>query len=275
MRKFYFLVAGLLCLNLNLTAQQELIQNGSFELGEQGWDFSLTTNGFADAGDCLADDGDNYLWFGDYAELTGINNIDYEIVFQTVSLPANLDYAELTFSWSGTSDEQDDINEFDFLYFGLVDENGNEIISDSVSNADLDPSLTVSDCDEWYSDFFYEIDSQYAGQDIQVVFGVKTDDNSPTIFRIDNVSLVVLTTSGLFENNISQIQISPNPAAEQIQINNLNNSDSQISIFNSAGKEIYSHSLKSGINTIDISNLTPGFYFVKEQNGAVSKIVKQ
>jgi hypothetical protein len=102
-----------------------------------------------------------------------------------------------------------------------------------------------------------------------------TDDLNPTIFRIDNVSLLALTTSGLSENNISNLQISPNPAAEQIRINNLNNSDSQISIFSSAGKEIDSHLLNSGINTINISNLSPGFYFVKEQNGAVSKIVKQ
>lgn len=274
MRKFYFLVAGLLCLNLNLSAQQELIQNGSFELGEQGWDFSLSTDGFADVGACLPDDGENYLWFGDYAEETGINNID-DFVYQTVSLPSNFEYAELTFSWSGTSDEQDDINEYDFLYFGLLDENGNEILTDSVSNADLDPTSTVSLCDDWYSDFFYEINSQYAGQDITVVFRVKTDESSPTIFRIDNVSLFVLTTSGLQENKVSQLKISPNPATEQLHINNLNNSISEISIFNSTGNQVNSYKLNSGLNTINISSLPAGFYLVKEENGVVSKVVVQ
>jgi hypothetical protein len=274
MKKIYFLAAGLFGLTLNLSAQQELIENGSFELGEQGWDFTLATDAYADLGACVADDGENYLWFGDLEESTGFNDLSEEIS-QSVLLPSNLDFAEFSFRWSGTSDEQDDVNGFDFLYFGLVDENGDVIYSDSISNADLNPALTVDLCDDWYGGVVFTIDAQYAGQNIEVVFASETDGDFATIFRIDNVSLLAFTTTGLSENNISQIQISPNPAAEQIQINNLNNSDSQISIFNSAGKEIYSHSLKSGINTIDISNLTPGFYFVKEQNGAVSKIVKQ
>jgi hypothetical protein len=275
MKKIYFLAAGLFGLTLNLSAQQELIENGSFELGEQGWDFTLATNGYADLGECVADDGENYLWFGDVDELTGLDNIDFEEVSQIVTLPTNLDFADFTFSWSGGSDEQDDLNDFDFLYIYILDENLDLIYEDSISNADMDISVLAADCDMWYFDYQTTISSDYAGQDIEIIFMAYTDDLSPTIFRIDNVSLLAFTTTGLPENNISQIQISPNPANDQIQINNLNNSDSQISIFNSAGKEIYSHSLKSGINAIDISNLTPGFYFVKEQNGAVSKIVKQ
>jgi hypothetical protein len=275
MKKIYFLAAGLFGLTLNLSAQQELIENGSFELGEQGWDFSLSNYGFADLGKCTADDGNNYLWFGDYDEITGKDSLIYDAVIQTVSLPSNLDFAEFSFRWSGTSDEQDGTNVYDFLLFSILDGNDNEIFRDSISNADLNPTLAVDDCDVWFGGLVYTIDSQYSGQDITIGFASYTDDENPTIFRVDNVSLLAQTTSGLSENNISQIQISPNPSNEQIQINNLNNSDSQISIFNSAGKEIYSHSLKSGINAIDISNLTPGFYFVKEQNGAVSKIVKQ
>ena len=276
MKKIYFLAAGLFGLTLNLSAQQELIENGSFELGEQGWDFTLATDAYADLGACVADDGENYLWFGDIEELTGLDNIDFEVVSQIVTLPTNLDFAEFTFSWSGGSDEQDDLNDYDLLYIEILDENGDLIYEDSISNADMDISILAEDCDDlWYFDYQTTISSDYAGQDIEIIFMAYTDDLNPTIFRIDNVSLLALTTSGLSENNISSLQISPNPAAEQIQINNLNNSDSQISIFNSAGKEIDSHLLKSGVNAIDISNLTPGFYFVKEQNGAVSKIVKQ
>lgn len=275
MKKVYLLIAGLIGLTMNLSAQQELIVNGSFEQGEQGWDLSAATNAFADFGVCLADDGDNYLWFGDFDELTGLNDIDFEEVSQIVTLPANLDFADFTFSWSGGSDEQDDLNDFDVLYIDIEDENGDLIYEDSISNADMDISVMAADCDIWYFDYQTTISSIYAGQDVKIIFTAFTDETNPTIFRIDNVSLLAFTTTGLAENKISEIEISPNPATNLIEINNLNNSDTQISIFNSAGNEIYSNLLRSGKNTIDISNLTPGFYYVKEQNGAVSKIVKQ
>jgi hypothetical protein len=276
MKKVYFLTAGLIGLTLNLSAQQELISNGSFEQGEQDWDLSLATNGYADIGACTADDGDAYLYFGDADELTGLDNIDYEEVSQTVTLPINLDFAEFSFRWSGTSDEQDDVNEFDFLYFGLYDENGDEIFTDSISNADLDPTLAVEDCDEWFGGVVFTLDSDYAGQDITISFAAFTDDANPTIFRIDNVSLIAeTTTTALTENLISEIQLSPNPANDLLYIDNLNESDLEIFIYNSTGKKINSYQLKSGKNNINISNLTPGFYFIKEQNGKVSKIVKQ
>jgi len=274
MKKKLFLAAGLFSLTFNISAQQELIQNGSFEFGEQGWDFSSSNHGYAEEGGCPADDGQNYLWFGDFDESTGLDDL-YEVVSQKVLIPANLDFAEFSFRWSGTSDEQEDIEEYDFLFIEIYDENGEIIFQDEISNADLNPLLTVGLCDDWYGGVAFTIESQYAGQEIEVVFAAETDEGLATIFRIDAVSILAQTTAGLSENNISNLQISPNPATDQIQINNLNNSDSQISIFNSAGKEIYSQSLKSGINTINISNLTPGFYIVKEQNGAVSKIVKQ
>lgn len=274
MKKVYFLTAGLIGFTMNLSAQLELISNGSFELGDQGWDFTSATYGNAEQGGCPADDGQNYLWFGDLSESTGFNNLSEE-VSQSVLLPSNLEIAEFSFRWSGTSDEQDDVNGFDFLYFALVDENGDNIYFDSISNADLNPALTVALCDDWYGGIVFTIDAQYAGQNIDVVFASETDGDFPTIFRIDNVSLLAQTTTGISENNISQIQISPNPANDQIQINNLSNTDSEVLIYNSAGKEIISQHLKSGKNTINISNLTPGFYLVKEQNGVISKIVKQ
>jgi hypothetical protein len=276
MKKVYFLTAGIIGLTMNLSAQQELISNGSFEQGDQDWDVTLAPNGYADLGACAADDGDAYLWFGDADEITGLEDIDYEEVSQTVTLPVNLDFAEFSFRWSGTSDEQDDVNEFDYLYFGLYDENGDEIFSDSISNADLDPTLLVDDCDDWYGGVVFILDSDYAGQDVTISFAAFTDDANPTIFRIDNVSLIAETiTAGLTENKTSEIQISPNPASEQLFIDNLKASDSEILIYNSTGKKLNSYQLKSGKNNINISNLTTGFYFVKEQNGVVSKIVKQ
>jgi hypothetical protein len=275
MKKNYTVLALFFCGTFNLTAQQELITNGSFELGDQGWDITLATYGYADQGSCPADDGQNYLWFGDAAEATGFNNLNEE-VSQSVVLPANLDFAEFSFRWSGTSDEQDDVNEFDFLYFALYDQNGNEIYFDSISNADLDPALTVDLCDDWFGGVAFTIDAQYAGQNIDVVFASFTDGDFPTIFRVDNVSILAAVTSvGLTENAISFIEVSPNPANDKIVINNDSNSDVGIVISNSEGRIIQSENLFSGKNEINISSLSNGLYFIKESNGALTKIIKQ
>lgn len=274
MIKHYILIIGFTFGSYSLFGQQELIANGSFESGEQSWDFSLAPNGFADVGSCLADDGQNYLWFGDFDELTGIDNIDYEEVIQTISLPSNLDFAEFSFSWSGTSDELDDVNEWDFLYFGLFDVNGDAIFIDSISNADLNPLLAVDQCDDWFGDVGFTLDSQYAGQDIDVLFSVFTDDLNPTIFRIDNVSVLAFTTAGLTEAPISLLEISPNPANEVIRVLN-SSSNNNITILNSEGREIGAFTLTSGINEINISDFSQGLYFIKETNGAVTKIVKE
>jgi hemin uptake protein HemP len=275
MKKNYILLVGILCLSLNLVAQQELITNGSFDLGDQGWDISLATNGYADQGSCEADDGQNYLWFGDVDELTGINNME-EVVKQTVSLPSNLDFAEFSFRWSGTSDEQDDVNVYDMLYFWLLDENGDPIYVDSISNADLNPSLTVDLCDVWYGGVVFTIDSQYAGQVVDVIFAAYSDGDFPTIFRIDNVSILAATTStGLSETIISLLEISPNPANEKIVINSDSSTDILVTILNSDGRTIQSVNLLSGKNELNISSLSNGLYFIQEPNGSVTKIIKQ
>jgi hypothetical protein len=275
MTKNYFLLTFILLGTLHLTAQQELITNGSFENGEQGWDFSLAPNGWADQGGCQADNGQNYLWFGDFDELNGLDDIDYEEVSQTVSLPANLDFAEFSFSLSGTSDEQDDVDAWDLLYFGLLDENGNEIYIDSISNADLNPLLTVDLCDDWFGGVAFTIDSQYAGQDIDVVFVAYTDGSFPTIFRIDNVSIMAETTSGISENVLSLIDVSPNPANEKIVMNNASSTDIMVSILNSDGRTVQSVNLSSGKNELNISSLSNGLYFIQEPNGSTTKIIKQ
>jgi hypothetical protein len=275
MKKNYFLLPFILLGTFCLTAQQELITNGSFENGEQGWDFSLAPNGWADQGGCEPDNGQNYLWFGDFDELNGLDDIDYEEVSQTVSLPANLDFAEFSLRLSGTSDEQDDVDAWDLLYFAIYDENGNEIYIDSISNADLDPLLTVDLCDDWFGGVAFTIDSQYAGQDIDVVFAAYTDGSFPTIFRIDNVSIIAETTAGISENVLSLIDVSPNPANEKIVINNDSSTDMMVSILNSDGRTVQSVNLLSGKNDLNISSLSNGLYFIQEPNGSTTKIIKQ
>jgi hypothetical protein len=255
-------------------SQQELIQNGSFEQGEQGWDFSQATDAYGDFGTCDASDGDNYLWFGDADELTGLDDL-MEEVSQEVQLPANLAYAEFSFYWSGGSDEQDDIDDWDFLYFELLDANGNEIYTDSISNADMDVTITAADCDPmWYSEEF-TIPAQYAGQNISVTFYAETDDLNPTLFRVDEVSVLAFTTSGIEEGNIQAFKVSPNPVEDQLTIERSSDNELQLIITDINGKVILNQISNLMINQIDVSNFQSGIYFVASSTGSQQKFIKK
>ena len=168
------------------------------------------------------------------------------------------------------------MNVFDVLRFGLLDENGDAIYVDSISNVDLNPLLTVALCDDWNGGVVFTIDSQYAGQVVDVLFTTTSDGDLPTIFRVDNVSILATTTStGLSEIANSLLEISPNPANEKIVINNDSSSDITVSILNSDGRMVQSVNLFSGKNELNISSLSNGLYFIQEPNGSTTKIIKQ
>lgn len=258
-----------------LNSQIELVQNGSFELGESSWDFSLAANAYGDIGYCLASEGDNYLWFGDLDELTGSNNIDFDEVVQDVQLPANLNYAEFSFYWSGGSDEQNDVDEYDFMYFGLFDANGDEIYSDSISNADIDVAITAADCDPlWYLEGF-TIPSQFAGQTVSIVFAVFTDDLYPTLFRVDEVSVLAFTTSGVEESMKLEMQVSPNPVEDQLTITRTSDNELPLIITDINGKILLNQFSNSLITHIDVSNFQSGVYFVTSSTGIQQKFIKK
>lgn len=255
-------------------AQQELVQNGSFEQGEVSWDFTGSVDAYGDQGLCDASEGQNYLWFGDFEELTGLDDIDDEVV-QDLQLPANLDYAEFSFYWSGGSDEQDDINDYDFLYFGIFDENGDEIYYDSISNADMDVAVTAADCDPlWYLEEFI-IPSQYAGQTITIAFGASTDDLNPTLFRVDEVSVLAYTTNGINDNVNNSFAITPNPVEEQLVIQSPNGDNLPYFISDLSGKVLIQTVSSGFVTTVDVSKFAPGIYLVTDEAGAQNKFVKK
>lgn len=272
MKKTILLISSIL--SFGAFAQVELIQNGSFEQGEQGWDFSQSVDAYGDLGSCGASEGVNYLWFGDFDELTGLDSLADE-VSQSIQLPANLAYAEFSFYWSGGSDEQDAINEFDFLYFGLIDANGNDIYYDSISNADMDITITAADCDPlWYLEGF-TIPAQYAGQNITVAFYAETDDINPTLFRVDEVSVLAFTTSGVEEEKNKVLRVSPNPVENQLIIERTSENELPLIITDVNGKVLLSQSSNSLITQIDVSHFQSGIYFISSLTGSQQKFIKK
>ncbi|MEN1786083.1 MAG: alpha/beta hydrolase fold domain-containing protein, partial [Bacteroidota bacterium] len=110
-----------------------------------------------------------------------------------------------------------------------------------------------------------------AQERIDEVFEYQTQDENPykgnNYYRLVQVDLdgtieyskVIVIK---FEESKESFQLFPNPASNQIRIGGLSNLH-QIEIINSAGKVLYSIYPKDNFQTVDISALPSGLYFVR------------
>lgn len=252
-------------------AQQELVINGGFENFEQGWDFTLADSAFADLGFCQPHGGDNYLFFGDYLEETGaFDMIDF--VSQDIQLPANMHHADFACWYSAVSDEQDDVNEYDFLDIIIYDAAGQEIFFDYASNADCDITLTVADCDGWV-ELTYTIPQQYAGQMITISFESDVDASFGTIFRIDDVSLKSYTSADVATLSVDEFSFYPNPSNGAVIIENPKSEKQGLRISNELGQVVRYEVLDSGSNSIDLNGISNGVYFIQLGDSKVEKLI--
>jgi hypothetical protein len=252
-------------------SQQELVVNGGFENFDQGWDFTLADSAFADIGLCQAHGGDNYLFFGDYWEETGaFDMIDF--VTQDIQLPANMHHADFVCWFSAVSDEQDDINEYDFLDILIDNASGQEIFADYFSNTDCDITLTAADCDGWY-EVTYTIPSQFAGQLITINFESDVDESFGTIFRIDDVSLKSYASADVATLSVDEFSFYPNPSNGAVTIENPTNEKQGLRISNELGQVVRYEVLDSGKNTIDLTEMSAGIYFIQLGDSKVEKLI--
>ena len=81
------------------------------------------------------------------------------------------------------------------------------------------------------------------------------------------------STASLNEGEFSGITIYPNPATNQLNIKV--DTDMYIEILSSLGQIVASENIHSGINTIDIRDLSSGVYYVKSEGAQTWKFTKQ
>jgi|GEM_PF-6341200 len=252
-------------------SQQELVVNGGFEQGQVGWDFTLSDSAWADFGGCQTHGGLNYLFFGDYMEQTGAPNT-YDIVSQVVSLPANMTSGTFSYYVSATSDEQDDLVAYDVMNIYLFDLAGNVVYNDSISNTDCDITITASGCAIW-GNLSYNIPVQFAGQMLIISFVSSNDASLGTIFRVDDVSVFVSTSVDVASLNENQFDYYPNPSHGSITIENPKNEKQGLRISNELGQVVRYELLDSGKNTIDLTEMSSGIYFIQLGDSKVEKLI--
>ena len=102
--------------------------------------------------------------------------------------------------------------------------------------------------------------------------GTNADNQTPTATTyFSNMTLAWTPQSGvgLAKQENSEISIFPNPASNNVSINLGNqNITSNVKIFNAIGVEVYSKTIESTTESLQINlgNYTEGVYFVKVQN---------
>jgi len=91
-----------------------------------------------------------------------------------------------------------------------------------------------------------------------------------------HVSALIEVTTGLFsaDHPLSSIKVYPNPASEFIHISSRNKDLMQVEIATQQGNIVSTHKLDSTNNTIDVSLLTDGVYFLKVFNADFSEVIK-
>jgi hypothetical protein len=270
MKRFIFSLALVLSGSAAFS-QQQLVVNGGFENFDQGWDFTLADSAWADFGFCDANGGLNYLWFGDYNEITGAPDT-YDIVSQVVSLPANMTSGTFSYYVSATSDEQEALIAYDVMNIYLFDLAGNVVYNDSISNTDCDVLLTAADCDSW-GYLSYNIPVQFAGQMLIISFVSSNDSSFGTIFKVDDVSLVVSTSVDVAKMDQKQFGFYPNPAHGSLTIENPKNEKQGLRISNELGQVVRYEFLDSGKNTIDLTDMSSGIYFIQLGDSKVEKLI--
>lgn len=93
--------------------------------------------------------------------------------------------------------------------------------------------------------------------------------------RLDDIKITKIITTGIKNNALADaITLFPNPSTGLLNINNVE-AISTIEVYNVIGDKVYSNKLDKGNNSIDLSNLANGSYFVKinSNNNVMTKKV--
>jgi hypothetical protein len=177
------------------------------------------------------------------------------------------------------------------VWWNSYPEAGSTLIVDSVTYENGRKVIWFPQINE--SSFFFNTSEQYVQYDVRLKFieGIgptfgpfgfiqwNTEHLLPLVLCVekDGVQDFMLNEHlgcyqigvGIEENEISTIQIYPNPAAGQITIKSetLFSEESFVKIYNSLGLPVYSDRYESG-ESIDVSSFNPGVYLVVIQNNA-------
>jgi hypothetical protein len=187
------LLSSMLFLGCFIASGQELITNGNFSSAAFA-PWSVTSNsaglyGWFGPGNCGQTANNGYTYFGDQDEQIGVDNL-IEGFFQQINIPANSSNLTLSFRVS-ISTLESNATPYDFLRVNLLSATGTFLqtlwtLDNSYGN------YGIPGCGTWFL-LTSTIPSSYNGQTVRLAFEATTDGVFPTIFRVDDVSVIAST----------------------------------------------------------------------------------
>jgi hypothetical protein len=211
--KYNFTLSFMFILLFGGAFAQELIVNGTFSNNWGSWPATANSNltaQYAGGNYCPQSSGNPYVYFGDLQEFSGVDNL-VEGMYQQVTLPANASSVNLSFKMSINTLE-DNATPYDFFKVNLLSANGSYITTLwSIDNSYA--YYGIPGCSPWFT-LTSSIPSTYFGQTLRLAFEATTDGILPTIFRVDDISLVATTGGGGCNYSLSQgTYVCPNSSA--------------------------------------------------------------
>ena len=189
MKKVLFFLA--LCVyGVSSFGQQELLLNGSFSLPNNQWFATATSQllyNYSGGSYCAQSPGNYYHFFGDDLEQTGANFMA-EGIYQNVFIPANAASVTLTFKMNISTLEPVG-GVYDFLFVNILSSSGALLQTLYTADNSFGSTNVIPGCAPWYV-YSVDVPSAYFGQNVQLAFQGSTDSSYPTIFRIDDASLI-------------------------------------------------------------------------------------
>jgi hypothetical protein len=111
----------------------------------------------------------------------------------------------------------------------------------------------------------------------RIVFDLGNSTSDVTITDVKLEEVVLQWPTAVTEIDDLKTTVYPNPAADRIYINNLDDFDF-VTLYNANGKAVFERKLDAMLNEIDTQNLVSGLYFVRltgKNKNQVFKVVKQ
>lgn len=230
--------------------------------------YDLTSNGDTDVFICKLDANGNFVWAKKMGPTIGVGGCEYNSS-ESIALDAN-ENVYITGYFKGTVDFDPGVgtnhlisNTTD-IFICKLDAAGNFIWAKKMGGAsgDWGKSIVLDALGNIYTTGYF-----IGTADLDPTSGSSylTSNGSSDIF-VAKYSQNIL---GL-ENNLdnAELTVYPNPASTvlNIDITSSATTSANIKIVNLLGATVATHKLSSGNNSIDVSNLTKGVYFIQAEN---------
>jgi len=235
------------------TANISVINSEGFDTGLGSW------TPYNVIGDQVWEWADTYGNPPGCAKMTGYDGAPFDNEDWLISPALNLDeYTDITFTFEQARNYATN----DGLFVKIsTDYDGTSDPSTSGTWAD------ISDLFIWHEGGWDFIDagtvdiSAYSSASTHIAFVFTSTTDGSATWELDNIETLGVLNTGINDNNISKLNVYPNPATSTINVTS--NDDGVIKIMTITGKLVIDSKISTGSNYINIEALTSGLYIVE------------